>query len=540
MHLKTIHAKGFKRFTDLTVDGLSAQSRLIVLAGPNGSGKSSFFDLLKVWHWYNGGPGQNYDVSYHQKIGEPASEGGWPTSAVVTLAEDVTQLSQEDQKKLVYVRSAHRNEAEFIMNGLNHLPPPLDSPRVARSIDNDVSVSQNYQRLIIETLSSVYDETLPGSTTRVELRDRFIAKVRDGLNSIFPDLTLTGVSTDPLTGGTFRFTKGGSTDFPYKNLSAGEKAAFDLILDAAMSGRYYDKTIWCIDEPETHLNVRVQAKLLDELLKLLPEGCQLVLASHSLGFMRRAWEMAQADPGDVEFLDFQGVDFDQSVHLTPTKPTREFWNRTLDVAMGDLAALVAPECVVLCEGRPNFAKGKAAKSEFDARCYRTIFADELPNTDFFSLGNSDDVKEDKLELGRSIQAITSGTKVVRLVDRDLLSPEEVTDQKAAGVQVLSRRNVEAYLLDDEVVDAFAAAQGDSSAGQTLRDERDALMATSISNGHDGDDFKKIAGEWSVAARKLLKMTNSGSTWEAFAIASLAPNVRPGMSVYGELRASIFG
>jgi hypothetical protein len=48
MHLKSLHAIGFKRFTDLTIDGLSPAARLIVLAGPNGSGKSSFFDALKV------------------------------------------------------------------------------------------------------------------------------------------------------------------------------------------------------------------------------------------------------------------------------------------------------------------------------------------------------------------------------------------------------------------------------------------------------------------------------------------------------------
>ncbi|MCW2543781.1 MAG: hypothetical protein JWM40_1333 [Frankiales bacterium] len=539
MHLKSIHAEGFKRFTDLTVDGLAPNARLIVLAGPNGSGKSSFFDLLKVWHWYNGGPGSNYDVSYHQKIGAPVAAAGWPSSAVVSLHDDLSLLSPEEKKKLVYVRSAHRNEAEFTMNGLNQLPPPLDSPRVGRSIDNDVSVSQNYQRLILETLSAVYDETLAETMPRIELRDKFIAGVRQGLQAIFPDLTLTGVSNDPITGGTFRFSKGGSSDFPYKNLSAGEKAAFDLLLDASMSGRFYDKTIWCIDEPETHLNVRVQAKLLDELLKLLPKGCQLVLASHSLGFMRRAWELAQLDPEDVQFLDFQDLDFDQTIHMQPTMPTREFWNRTLDVAMGDLAALVAPERVVLCEGRPVSAKGKATKSEFDARCYRVVFAKEFPNTDFISLGNSDDVKDDKLELGRSIQAITAGTKVVRLIDRDLLSPQEATEQEAAGVHVLGRRNIEAYLLDDEVIDAFAEAQGDATAGQLLRDQRDTLLASSVANGNDPDDYKKVAGDWSVFARKHFKMVNSGSTWAAFAVSVLAPMLVPNMTAYSELKQCIF-
>ncbi len=371
MHLSSVRIQDFKRFTDFSIDGLSPTARLILLAGPNGSGKSSFFDALKVWHWYNGGGGMSYDSSYHEKIGGPSRN--WTDTSVIRMHESIESSSAEARTKLVYVRTAHRNEAEFSLQGLSHMPSPLDQPRVQRSIDNDVSVSVNYQRLVLETLTTVYDETQSEEMTRANIRDRFTSQVRDALAAIFPDLTLLGLSADPLTGGTFRICKGPSSNFAYKNLSAGEKAAFDLLLDLAMSSRFFNDTVWCIDEPETHLNVRVQAKLLDQMLHLLPPGCQLVLASHSLGFMRRAWELAQIDSKDVQFLDFQGHDFDQVVSITPTPASRRFWDRTLDVAMGDLAALVAPEIVVLCEGRPASAKGRTTRNEFDARCYRTIF-----------------------------------------------------------------------------------------------------------------------------------------------------------------------
>ncbi len=50
MKIQEVTLKRFKRFTDLTVEGLPQTARLIILAGPNGCGKSSFFDALNIWH----------------------------------------------------------------------------------------------------------------------------------------------------------------------------------------------------------------------------------------------------------------------------------------------------------------------------------------------------------------------------------------------------------------------------------------------------------------------------------------------------------
>ena len=42
MKFKRATIKDFKRFTHLTIQGISETARLIMLAGPNGCGKSSF------------------------------------------------------------------------------------------------------------------------------------------------------------------------------------------------------------------------------------------------------------------------------------------------------------------------------------------------------------------------------------------------------------------------------------------------------------------------------------------------------------------
>ncbi|OBI08552.1 hypothetical protein A5714_01910 [Mycobacterium sp. E2462] len=538
MRSKEIHLRAFKRFTDTHIQELPAAARLIVLAGPNGSGKSSLFDGLKTWHWLHGAVGSAWDETYGAKVGAPPMQ--WPEHVRVDFHEPLPE-GPEERKKLIYVRSAFRHEADFNLTSLNRPASPLDSPRVQRMIDNDQSVSDNYQRLIMATISGVFSSEIPDDTPKGEVRDRIIGKVQEAMRKVFPDLVLEGVGevlTDTGAAGTFYFSKGTASDFLYKNLSAGEKAAFDLLLDAVVKGTYFNNSVWCIDEPEGHLNTRVQATLMRTLVELVPPASQMILASHSIGFMREAWEMAKRDPESVVFLDLQDLDFDQPQVVLPTQPSRAFWSRALDVALGDLAQLVAPEEIVLCEGRPK-VRSQDQKAEFDASCYRIIFADEKPNTDFLSIGNSDDVKNDRLGAGQAIQAVNAGTRIIRLVDQDLMDATEVQQMKDNGVRVLSRRHIESFLLDDEVLQALCDSVQQGGTGPNLIAVKQSALQASVQRGNDPDDLKSIAGEVFNEARRLLSLSQPGSNWEAFARGKLAPLLRPGMKPYDDLRADIF-
>ncbi len=538
MRLKSVHLREFKRFTDTLITALPSTTRLIVLAGPNGSGKSSLFDGLKTWHVANGLGGYNWDEAYGAKVGGPTM--GWSEHVSVEFHEALPE-GPDEKKKMVYVRSAFRNEADFAISSFNRMTSPLDSPRISRLIDADASVSENYQRLIMATLDGVYSEELPESMTRVELRDRIIGRVRTAMLRVFPDLILTGVGGMTTGGGsvgTFYFTKGTSANFLYKNLSAGEKAAFDLILDAVVKSEYFNNTVWCIDEPETHLNTRIQGDLLEALVELLPPDCQMVLASHSIGFMSAAWRRARTTPGEVAFVDMQGVDFDTPVVLIPAMVSREFWSRTLDVALGDLASLVAPEHVVLCEGRPT--KGNDdRRGEFDAACYRRIFSSQFPQVDFLSVGNSSDVQDNRLEAGRAIQTVASGTRTTRVIDRDLMNPTEVAETEAKGTRVLSRRNIEAFLLDDEVLAALCTAQEQPGRVAEALQIKQSALAASVQRGNDSDDLKKAASQIYNDLRTLLTLTQAGSDWNAFARGTLAGLLQPGMKPYEDLKSDIF-
>ncbi len=164
----------------------------------------------------------------------------------------------------------------------------------------------------------------------------------------------------------------------------------------------------------------------------------------------------------------------------------------------------------------------------------------LPLTDFVSVGNSLDVATDHLELGRAIQMLVAGTTVVRVVDRDGRSSQEITNLKAAGTRVLGRRHIESYLLDDEVIVAVCDSVDRSDLSNQAIQLRDDAIRTSTSNGNDPDDIKSASGPFSVEVRRLLQIRTGGSTREAFLADTMAPLIDSTMTVYRELRKDIFG
>jgi hypothetical protein len=403
-------------------------------------------------------------------------------------------------------------------------------------IDAETKVSDNYQRLVSQAMDDLFGGDQDALNVG-ELRDLHIGRVRDAMWQIFPDLELQGPG-NPMGGGTFFFRKAGASQFHYKNLSGGEKAAFDLLLDLVVKTAVYDDAVFFIDEPELHLNTRLQAKLLETILTLLNADSQLWIATHSIGMMREAQQLHAQNADDVVFFDFEGHDFDQPVVLAGVHPSRDFWARQLRVALGDLADLVAPDCVVLCEGKP--AHGNVARAEFDARCYRRIFAHERPGTDFVSVGNAVEVQHDRVELGRTIQTLVSGTVVIRLIDRDMRSPQEVSDAQASGIRVLRRRHLESYLLDDDVLRTLAESVGKAHLGTEVLAAKADAIANSVARGNDTDDLKSAAGELYTKARQLLGLTGAGNTTESFLADTLAPLVAHPLPVYDELKEDIFG
>ncbi|WP_432457562.1 AAA family ATPase [Cellulomonas iranensis] len=537
VHIEEVRLPNWRRFTDLTLAEIPKETRLVVLAGPNGLGKSSIFDGFRAWQGQY--LGINWDELYYQKSGAPNPAS--PSSIILKFHETHAHDPAFVRAAFTF-RTAFRMEADFSASVISQMPALMEAPRINRMSDIDAAVSQNYHRILSSAVSHLFNRD-ERERTLGQVQDSMLAATTKAMKTIFGDLEVENIG-DPLEGGAFYFSKGASRNWHYKNLSGGERAAFDLILDIAVKATAFTDAVYCIDEPEVHLNTAVQGLLLREILELLPQNSQMWIATHSIGMLREARARAHSH-GDVTFFDLEGQDMDRELVLTPVQPTRQFWTGALRVALADLADLVAPATVVLVEGRPRwegYAKGNA---EFDARCLRNIFGRSFPDTEFISVGSAEDVEVDRLHLGSTTSLLSPGTRVIRLVDQDDRSPEQVAQLKAEGVRVLGLRDLENYLLSDEVLSKFcldrapAGTDGAEIAQEAIR-KKNHLLAQAVESGKPADDVKYISGPLYVWLKRRLELRQVGNTAPDFLRDTMSRYLTEDTETYRTLSSSIFG
>lgn len=480
---------GFKRFRELSVTSIPESARLVVLLGSNGSGKTSFLDALLYWHKYSFGRHQrrNIEMYYYERPQQTQRP-----NVVVEMHGEVP-TDEVGRRRAFHFRSAYRYTADFTSSSIQRLTPIEESNPVDGLSQEDKSVTDHYNRLVGKAVSSFAD--LSTEVTNFDVYANDVAPLRDSFERLFPGLRLTGLG-DPTNAGTFLFTKGTVDDFRYVNLSSGEKAAFDLLLDLHVRKYDYPQSVICLDEPEAHIGLKVQAQLLDEMLNVLAAQSQLWIATHSVGMMRRAFELVQAHPGEVVFLDFDGHDFDQPVTLSPAVPSRALWLKAHEVALEDLALLIAPEIVYLCEGDPQ--AGSPSKKSFDAGVLLSIFGDTHPGVDFVSVGGA----TQQSGIRSSVATLLPGVEVRRLIDRDSRTDKAVEELVAAdpSLRVLSVRDLENYLLSDEVLrlgSELYADSPDDAERKLIELKRGELQKTKYA-----DDVKSVSGQLFEEAKRL--------------------------------------
>ena len=102
----------------------------------------------------------------------------------------------------------------------------------------------------------------PEDLTIGEYRRKALGDLQKAMRGLFTDPGLSLQDFGGIRAGSFRFSKGGVSDFHHKNLSGGEKASFDILLDVFVKRDEAGEAVFCIDEPELHVATDLQGPLI--------------------------------------------------------------------------------------------------------------------------------------------------------------------------------------------------------------------------------------------------------------------------------------
>jgi AAA15 family ATPase/GTPase len=308
MKIKSLQLKNFKRFTDLTLQDIPDNAKLVLLIGSNGSGKSSVFDAFERYsttsfrgivdqvavnkNYYSKDPSKDFHIS-------------------INNYGDV-----KISKKSFYGRSSFRQIPKLTRTGLGNSTFNIDenSDRPASFIERDLRFENDLEHIFGKLLKEFFRTT----DDKSEIKKTIIDPINESLNRIFNKENGTKLEIleiiPPLEGKIAEINfKKGESEFHYNYLSAGEKEVFNILTNLVARGEYYKDSIFFFDEIDLHLNTKLQYNFLKEIIEnWIPDNCQFWTASHSLGFIQYAKESEEA-----VIFDFDDLDFDYPRILVP-------------------------------------------------------------------------------------------------------------------------------------------------------------------------------------------------------------------------------
>jgi len=465
MKIKKVQlTNGYKRFHDLTIDLGEEPKRFVALVGPNGCGKSSVLDGL-LYHANGYSRVGSLDVKnrneYHSKGGRLAKHQDIKIDFISGNYEAVytERVKMGTHKTMFSFRSPHRHNAELNVTTTKAIPDIGDNDRGAKySAVLDSKMEDNYRGLYKK-----YNQLLIQKDWRPsQVKEKIIGDLNNSLKKCL-DLEIQDIGNIDSSRGTLYFIKSNQPDpFSFNVLSSGEKEVVDILLDLYLRQDAYGSTIFLIDEPELHINTAVQRKLLLEIDRMVGENCQIWIATHSIGFLRAL----QNDIGD----DCQVIHFDPNVPyvsrthtLIPMDKTLANWKTVFQTALDDLAGLLAPACIIYCEGKAKPGVG-GTELGLDAKVFNQVFSEEYSDVLFVSSGGNTELDQRSQIAIMILNKVFSEMEILVLKDRDMASGGEV-DQEARNTyletnpenhRVLNRWEIENYLYDKEVLVKYSS------------------------------------------------------------------------------------
>ena len=299
---------------------------------------------------------------------------------------------------------------------------------------------------------------------------------------------------------------------------------------------FYPNAVFCIDEPEAHMHTRLQAKVLKELFNLTPDNSQLWISTHSIGMLKQAEELEVTNPGSVVFLDFDNRDFDLTEIMKPAKIDKAIWDKFFDLAFADFSKLISPSTIVFCEGSSQGRKYK----DFDAQVYNKIFENKYHDTKFVSIGGSTEIENVENQSVKMLSNILKSSTLIKFIDRDDKSDAEILELLEKGVKTSSKRHIESYLFDDELLAKLCASVGKEDLLQDCLNAKERALEDSVGRGNPADDIKSASGNIFTEIKRILSLTQCGNNKCAFIRDTIAPLVTEDTNIFQTLENEIFG
>ncbi len=432
MRITSLQLKNFKRFTDLKIQSIPEQSKLILLIGSNGSGKSCIFDAFSFINelWAKVGRGRNNDYNtYYRK--DPSKE----IEIILKTAND--EVSYIENKGLVgriagsfYGRTSFRQISRLTRTAIGqggHFDIENDSDRSRYFIDRDKRFENDLDHIMGIILSDLFRREQSSEL----IRQKYVEPINNSFRAIFGNNDNTRLELieiiPPLEGKIARITfRKGRSEIHYNLLSAGEKEVFNLLFNLMSRWPLFKDAVFYFDELDIHLNTKLQFKLIKEITEnWIPENSQIWTASHSLGFIEYARQSEQAS-----IIDFDEINFDVPIELNPSKQEDQ---DIYEIAIGK-------------EFLPSLFEGKDIC--FVENKDKEFFASlAFPQMVFVSATNRNDV----------FHKIKGSNEYKGIVDRDFLSDDDLVKIRKHYPQlyVLGYYCVENYLYHpDNLVEYY--------------------------------------------------------------------------------------
>jgi hypothetical protein len=467
MKIKSLQLNNFKRFTNLVLQDIPDDNKLVLLIGNNGSGKSSIFDAFELIsdliHRTPPNAGNNVpfgggkDYSYYHK--KPYLLGiniNFSDKSIITCQFDSVPngritYSRKFSPNLFYGRTAVRYLPRISRTSIGQtVDISKDTDKPEYFIDEDRRFENDIDLLIIEVVEKVFKGINTENNQQLEEIRFFLNKINDA----FPRIFGTGNGTKllfkslipPAEGRPSRmiFQKGNS-EIDYDLLSSGEKEVVNLLFNLFVRNRIYKDTVYFMDEIDTHLNTKLQGDLLKEIAEnWIPENCQLWTASHSLGFIQYAKESNRA-----VIFDLDDYDFDNSKILSP-KPKENPDIYEIAVNRDILPHLFRDYTIYFVENK-------------DKNYYSSM---DIAHVIFVQANDK-----------RSVYHKTKGREFHGIIDRDFLTDSDIIEieKRYSRLKILRLYSIENYLYHPENLKEYCTPKNISfdshSYMENLRNEK---------------------------------------------------------------------